>query len=260
MSFAPVLWLWPQHSAADCLTPIIWHVETGNWRGATLLGTEVVPAQRQRSRRWEISSVTLHDHTQQIHVDYHLCATEKELEIFVPFSFMLLARWGYWVQGRVDRPQLFCMACTTACQRHSARKTTGTLTTFKSLTVFQLLPLKLPRMAKCRPTAVITTRGRREIQVLWKHLWYKITFFTHSDHFLGSPCQPLWKLHKSFWCTQHTLQHSLPMNWHSPAQSHWILQAGVALGGAPYTAMPKARSALESRSGCTSYSADQIDC
>lgn len=76
--FAPVLWLWPQYSAADCLTSIIWHVETGNWRGTTLLGTEVVPAQRQRSRRWEISSVTPHDHAQQIHADYYLCATEKE--------------------------------------------------------------------------------------------------------------------------------------------------------------------------------------
>lgn len=162
----------------------------------------------------------------------------------------------------VDGPQLFCMACTAACQKHIIRKTTGTITTFKSLTVLQLLDLhlgNLPGMAKCRGTTVITTRGRREIQAL-RFLWYKITFFTHSGHFLGSPCQHLWKLPESFWWIQHTLQHSLPVNWHSPAQSHGILQAGVVLGGASCDAMPKARSALESRSGCNLYSADQIDC
>lgn len=187
---------------------------------------------------------------------------KEELGNFVPFSFMLLAHWGYWVQGR-DWPQLFCMACIAACQRHSIRKTTGTITTLKSLTVLLLLDLhlcNLPGMAKCRGTAVIAIGSRREIEALRKHLWYKITFFIHSGNFLGSPCQHLWKLHKSLGCIQHTLQHSLAVNWHSPAQCHWILQAGVALGGASYDAMPKARSALASSSGCNLYSADQIGC
>lgn len=183
---------------------------------------------------------------------------KEELGSSVSFSSMLLAHWG----GMVDQPQLFCMACTAACERHSIRKTTGTITTFRSLTVLQLLDLhlgNLPEMAKCRGTTVITVWGRREIQAL-RYLWYKITFFTHSGHFLGSPCQHLWKLHKSFWCIQHILQHSLPMNWHSPAHSHRILQAGVVLGGASRDAMPKARSALGSGSDCNLYSADQIDC
>lgn len=50
-----------------------------------------------------------------------------------------------------------------------------------------------------------------------------------------------------------------PANWHSPAQSQRIPQAGGALGGASAHAVPKARSALEPGSGSNLHSADR-DC